>query len=447
MPSTVSAPLRVYPDSNDISNLATNHLFLDTRKALRDLVATGLLELRFSYFHIVELAQTNADAKPFSLQRAALVQELCGNKAFLHTDKLHRYEALSLVQYGETETAKGSGARAYVEDASWLPEWIVSIAHRFAGSLSRGLANRIASDWKREMDKMQLPSQEREFAQQHFLPDGHPSAELLKIVSDPGEYVAAWKQRFPLTDRFWLDNMPFEALRGQISEQELHEECVTGFGKIANFIGWCIDEIPSLRDLPADMRKTGVQNAELVAKLRDEADSLQTTLRNILDLVDPEESEGKLDQEIANFREQLNKVVSPDLARMRATELEDLFQGNLDWFAQHGVTRTEWDRHVASSPVGALPAFDAFLQVASAKFVDDVIDRQKKLSGKRSRSHSDPMDFHHCGYLPYVDVFRADRHLRAKLAKIAKDHGTILAPDIQGVPEMIRKLAHDRGLL
>jgi hypothetical protein len=96
MPSTVSAPLRVYLDSNDISNLATNGLFSVTRKALKDLVATSLLELRFSYFHIVELAPTHANAKPFSLQRAALVEELCGDKAFLHTDKLHRYEALSL---------------------------------------------------------------------------------------------------------------------------------------------------------------------------------------------------------------------------------------------------------------------------------------------------------------------------------------------------------------
>jgi hypothetical protein len=30
------------------------------------------------------------------------------------------------------------------------------------------------------MDRMQFPSQEREFAQQHFLPDRHPSAKLLK---------------------------------------------------------------------------------------------------------------------------------------------------------------------------------------------------------------------------------------------------------------------------
>jgi hypothetical protein len=56
------------------------------------------------------------------------------------------------------------------------------------------------------------------------------------------------------------------------------------------------------------------------------------------------------------------------------------------------------------------------------------------------------LDMLHCVYIPYVDIFRADRYVQSRVAKIAEGRGTILAPDLLELPELIQEVASRRGL-
>ena len=76
MPSTKLDPVRVYPDSKDISymadteKLASNASLRQAREELVDLGHKGIAEFRFSFFHIIELAHLAAEHKHHALLRS-----------------------------------------------------------------------------------------------------------------------------------------------------------------------------------------------------------------------------------------------------------------------------------------------------------------------------------------------------------------------------------------
>ncbi len=159
MPSCQPDPVRVYLDSSDISNLsdpdklAANPSMQEARKEIIDFGQRGVAEFRFSFFHIVELAHLDPEHKPKAEARVQLVKLLCGNHAYLHPEKLRRFEALSLARDGKPETTRGAKARAYVDDASWLPDSIAAVASRFTEALIRGLNNRIVKETNKVLEE------------------------------------------------------------------------------------------------------------------------------------------------------------------------------------------------------------------------------------------------------------------------------------------------------
>lgn len=440
MPPAAKTPVRLYLDSSDISNLARRDgAFAETRDALLALVDEGILQTRFSFFHVIELAHTVAEAKPDALDRVQMLYRLCGAKALLHRDKLYLVEARSLVEDGDSEHRKGRQARVYVEDATWLPDWIISTAHRLAIALTRRLEREIARITKEVIDGMQLGPVARSRTELQFLPGGRPSTKILKIAKDQiDSLVETWRARLPITPKFWSDKLLIRHLQGRISERRLHEECLAAFADPRAFIEWCVDEIPDIRELPKEIRQSGLNNAQLITELRQRMTDDGELTRELTQILEPDAPDRELTEKLRSFREAQKRAVAPDMAKSRNDELNDLFQVHADQLARLGVDRTRWDASVGSSEVGTMPAFDSLLEAARARFVDDV-------KSGRQMSHSDAGDLLHAIYIPYVDIFRADRSFRARIDKIARRFGTELAADLKALPELVRTTAARQG--
>jgi len=426
----------LYLDSSDISNLARRDgAFAGTRDALLALIQQGVLETRFSFFHVIELAHTTGEAKPDAVERAELLHRLCGAKALLHPDKLYLCEARSLIEDGHSEDRKGSQARAYVEDATWLPDWIISGAHRLAIALTRRLEREIADMTRRIIDEKQLGPLDRTRTEQHFLPDGKPNAKILKIAYEQiDELLQKWRAKLPLRPRFWSEKLLIRHLQGRVSERKLHDECLAAFSDPRSFIEWSVDQIPEIHELPGAIRQSGLDNAKLVAELRQRMTEDEELIRELLQLLDPQISGNELAQKLRSFREDQKRAIPPDMVRTRDDDLTGLFQANADKLDRFGVDQSRWDSCVRSSAVGALPAFDSLLEAVNARFVDDA-------KSNRQMSHSDAGDILHATYIPYVNIFRADRSFRARIDKIADRFNTVLAPDLKGLPELVQKMA------
>jgi hypothetical protein len=437
MPATKHDPVQVYLDSKDISyladseKLASDASLRQVRDELIELARNGIAEFRFSFFNVIELAHLAPEHKPHAVARGRFVKELCGNRAFMHPDKLRRFEALSLIEDGHAETAHGCEGRAYVADARWLPESIVSVTHVFTDSLIKGLHNRIAKQTRKELDRMdpisRAVAEKKLFNEQGVTKD---AADIAATIADA--FFGDWPSEYPLTPRFWDKKMLLRYLQGEVSLEELKHECLNGFADVDNFIGWCV-EIPSIREMVQNLRST--EPSKLFDALRNDADQRIDLAEQLLEgmKIDPKERE----QVLRSLREDLQAATTPDLEKVRREELEELYETNQEWFATRAVTKERFDSKVTASAVGAVPSLDVVLYGVTAHF-----RKLAKLSANHPKlKRSDLADLIHCSYVPYSDVFSVDRRTRELIAGGAALWGTQLIEDTKALPEAIRTKA------
>ena len=79
-------PIRVYLDSSDYSNFARNAnetTLNDTRDQLMKWKDDGLVEFRYSYAHIMEVAPTEPRHIDSARERMAQIESFCGRRCFV----------------------------------------------------------------------------------------------------------------------------------------------------------------------------------------------------------------------------------------------------------------------------------------------------------------------------------------------------------------------------
>jgi hypothetical protein len=437
-------PIRVYLDSSDIDNLSDSRkLARDSRlpeavESLKELSANGVAEFRFSFFHIIELAHVEETSKPFALKRATLVKELCGSKALLNSDALWRFEALSLVQDNEPESARGAKARVYIDDFSWLPPSVVETSNQLVDSMIKDLKRRIGERTTETLDEIGSNRKTRRAMIKKIL-GKRGVTELGAQIAErtPDLFMDGWKRKLPLTKRFWEQDLPLRFLNHKISLEELRAECLAGFGDIDNFIGWCID-LPSISHLTKTIRSN--EPAQHIEDLLEEGWHREQQAKELLHLLEPK---AQVRHALKAVHGMLQDATAPDLALARVSNLGQLRQSNNDWFRRRGVGDQEWESRVARSALGALPSMDVFLRMAGAQF------QKLAVLSKEARKYkpSDLADLLHCQYLPYVDFFRADDYTRSLINGFDNSYRTKLVPNTLALPDMIREEAKTRHLL
>lgn len=85
---TAGRPLQVYLDSSDFSNLAnpkTRPQYEDVERRLIGWRDAGLIELRFSYLHVIEGSPVRKEDVPLAVLRLQKVADLCGRKCLVST--------------------------------------------------------------------------------------------------------------------------------------------------------------------------------------------------------------------------------------------------------------------------------------------------------------------------------------------------------------------------
>lgn len=438
VPATKRDPARVYLDSKDISYLADSEKLASdsslrrVRDELIDLARNGIAEFRFSFFNVIELAHLASEHKAHAVARARFVKELCGSRAYMHPDKLRAFEALSLIEDGQPETARGSEARAYVADARWLPESIVSIAHVFTDTLVKGLHNRIAKQTRQELDRLDPVT--RAAMEKKFFNQQGVTKEAADIAATIGDaFFGDWPSNYPLTRRFWDEKMLLRHVQGEVSLEELKRECLKGFADVNNFIGWV--EIPSIQEMVQGLRST--EPSKLFDELRNDADRRIDLAGQLLEGMDPKERE----QVLRSLQEDLQEATTPDLGKTRRDELEELYATNQGWFGARGVTKERFDSKVTASALGAVSSLDVVLCGVAAHF-----RKLAKLSANHPKlKRSDLADLIHCSYVPYSDIFSVDSRTRKLIADGAALWGTQLVEDTRALPEAIRAKAQSGG--
>lgn len=89
--------------------------------------------------------------------------------------------------------------------------------------------------------------------------------------------TTAFEAEFPLTERFWKNDMLSRYLMGKISEEEIVSEIKMGFGNPENFIGWILDGHDRNLKTPGWLRSQGQNYIELIEKMREKVEGLQRT--------------------------------------------------------------------------------------------------------------------------------------------------------------------------
>ena len=81
-------PLQIYLDSSDFSNLSSPNCESNLLRIEEQLIKwqnAGLIEMRFSYVHIIEASPTRREDIDVAAARLQKIRELCGTKCFIST--------------------------------------------------------------------------------------------------------------------------------------------------------------------------------------------------------------------------------------------------------------------------------------------------------------------------------------------------------------------------
>jgi hypothetical protein len=154
-----TSSVRIYLDSSDFSRLSDKRKLEKTpglseaHERIVDLSARGMLDVRFSIFHVIEAVHVDPASKQYARERAATIKRLCNRRAFLHPARLYVHEGATVVDLKGREDVASDRSYAYVENAEWLPRYIQATAERLADSFRRGFQNRVLAEIKRTISE------------------------------------------------------------------------------------------------------------------------------------------------------------------------------------------------------------------------------------------------------------------------------------------------------
>ena len=236
----------------------------------------------------------------------------------------------------------------------------------------------------------------------------------------------ALAMRFPLTEKFWNEDLFLQFLRGKITESQLLKELQQGFIDPTNFIGWYINIDKKALGIPKHFRNVSATNID---KLR----ILQNQYIKLHDLgVQASKSEKELQQNVKKIK---NKMVR-DSEGFRKRHLNKVWVERRQDLLKLGVTKKLWDSNVKTSTLGQTPSIDFHFHALLTYIMDSVSNPQNS----RKLSNSDNGDLMHGRYLPYVDIFRADRYMGNLFKRIAKRYNTKVVTSFVQLPEIIKSM-------
>lgn len=386
--------LQVYLDSSDFSvmcDVAPESEFGQIRGRLLTWKASGRVEFRFSYAHILEACAISRAHLVSSEARLRIIETLCSPHALAEQSRVIAAEAASAVSGRPlTETFKR-------DDGNWLPDC--------------------------SEDDLRLPTP-KEMLESALGPTAESSRKIrratAKFISPDGKLTAAGRalfkssapkiveeieRQYPLTDasRRAVENYALGKESGATAMQVV----MSSLRSPTLLAAWLDRNWDSISPFTTWLRTSGKNFTDSLGRMSAKLDSAAESA--VQAGLDPAAVRQIILQHAAEFRER---------------------------FAAQGIVsglRYIPDKSIDSATCQRALGTWAAASVMSEVIGNQVIDRALR----RDAKVSDFGDFAHCLYLPYVDLFRADSYVADAIRRTLPALSPRVVPKLRGLPERI----------
>lgn len=384
---------------------------------LRDI---GKIEVRFSTAHVLEMAHTERRFRDAAMRRVETMLEICGQRVLLDPPTLHLLDMTYLPLKRRGRWNKEPFPRyAYDNNGDWfanLRDEDVDLKKTLQDELERMLSASAAT------------RQQRRLVKRMFSKDGKIPPQLRSYLKAYQDKVRdGLKQELPITDRFYSEDMILAFALGEMTEQEVTAELKKGFTDVKNFVGTYIDRYDEMRPTFQKIIKIQTEAEKRIAGIREQiSDSWQAA-----------EAAGL---EFGGWLKMVRKH-DLDIAGVRAKQLRRYFNIIENTLEGMNISDQEWEEYVVNSDFWCIPSWDCYLSILRRYFLDVGIYMNRDGRFPKQK-RSDAGDLVHAYYVPYVDVFRADRRFARYLTHAATAFGTCIVSDADRlIPEIENLIA------
>lgn len=394
-------PIQVYLDSSDYSVLsdaqrAADAGMQDTLTFLRDATRSGLIEVRYSIIHITEACHRDASSKPLAAARARLIAELSGSKVLRHFTDVVATESVAAAR------AVLSESPALDNDGRWFPSM---------PGLGREIRQAVEQGMQEGASRFGYNRKSRRTAQRLLGSRERPGRARVDALSDRAGLDSLCK-RYGMSERFVRERLLVRLADARASDAELAALVEQEVFEPERFIAHYLDRLEKDRRVRDAVRSLGQRMIDDVENLRVALNRLRQTVP-AADVMPFADVRTHVRGALVGFRRAM--VEAALRARPCDVDVDEVF-------ARH----TEFPRDL-------FPGVDAL-----ALFAEDWL-LTAGVGSKHPREPllSDAGDLLHAFYLPYVDVWRGDRHASNVARPIAARHGTVVAASLGNLQSCI----------
>ena len=394
--------MQVYLDTSDFRNFAiaqkTDASCLNARifDRLSDLVKSGLIEVRYSAIHVLELLRFDSENKENAVHRMRLMKQLTEDKTVQPLDNIARTEIGAVCNNVTLPDGYWKGSRGF-----WWDE--KSIAAKPIPQMTRA---HVISEIEKTIDDLPIPRRERRRRLKGLVNRKgcltEPGlAEIKKHRNRPE--LETFAEQNPLTDRFYSDELFDEWLLGKMSDEAFVIEALRGLLDPVNLADRYLDR--------GEFKKVGAFGFvyDFGATVLGEARALSDSIKGVMNTA-------KLDLSSASA------LALQSISKARVNRFGEQIYERLIAAEARVPNAPERDKCV-NQPL--FQGLDFAFQVYFESFAKNPLQNPKP---------SDGGDLLHSGYLPYVDIWRGDSRTANMLKKNAakKFNTTIVAklPDL-----------------
>lgn len=394
-------PIQVYLDSSDYSVLsdpkkAADAEVQDTLAYLRDATRSGLIEVRHSIIHITEACHRDASSKPLAAARARLIAELSGSKVMCHFTDIVAGEVVAALR------AVRSGSAALDDSGRWFPRM---------PKLGREIRQAVEEGMQEGASSVGYNRKSRRTAQSLLGSRERPGRARKDSFADR-HALSALCERYGMSERFVRERLLARLADARTSDADLAALVEQELFEPERFIAHYLDRLEKDRRVRDAVRSLGQRMIDGVENLRAALNRLQqaTPAATVMPIA---EARAHVRRALTGFRRAM--VEAAVRAHSGDVDVDEVF-------AQY-----------AEFPRDRFPGVDAL-----ALFVEDwLLATGGGAKHSREPLRSDAGDLLHAFYVPYVDVWRGDRHTSNVARPIAARHGTVVAASLRDLRSSI----------
>lgn len=412
-------PIQIYLDSSDLSALSDTDRYQRepdleaTRRKLEQYVELGDISIRLSFVHIIEMIHRDSSSKQKALERAEFAKSISNDNYFYYPQELYIRDALHYLNIQSPSIDNLPFPEyAFAGKGGWLPEF---------NDLDINIEREVRDSIQNTLKETALPRQNRKAIEKQLIKKGKLTTQSIELISKEQEngLNERLSKQYPLTDRFWTEDLFFKYAMGKIPLQTIREELRLGMCDPVNLIGWIVDSTNSGRGLPNWLQKLGASTILKIYDLREKVQTLWELGRKA----------GYTDEQIKAKA----KSAVPKFEGLRLGVLNSEYTSNKKRLNSLGVKHSLWKSEILTSKVGALPAFDCYTSALYIYLAEDGTSIQRP----RELLPSDAGDITHATYLPYVDIYRTDRHMAHRLRNLGTQYSTTIVKQLSKLPDTI----------